>query len=323
MLKNNKEIGGYLNLDIYTGDLYHKDVLLLNTGRGCLRYLIQKRNIKCIWMPYFLCDTVIDACQKEKVDLKFYRINESFIPEKIELDENDWLYFINYYGQFSNADIKKIVNKYERVIVDSTHAFFQKPLENIDTIYSCRKFFGVSDGGLLSSKLDMDNRLIFDLSAHRMSHILGAFEKETSMFYKDFLKNEEAFSQLPPMRMSKLTENILRAIDYDKIKKKRTNNFLILQERLGKKNRLKLKNIKGGFMYPFWIKNGSKIRRRLIEKKIYIPVLWPNVLEVCQSQEVEYELANNILPLPIDQRYAESDMQYMAQEILKLVDNSV
>ena len=67
-------------------------------------------------------------------------------------------------------------------------------------------------------------------------------------------------------------------------------------------------------MYPFWCENGAAVRKLLAEKKIYIPTLWPNVLEL-DGCSLEKEYAKNILPLPIDQRYGEEDIERVANEL--------
>ena len=64
-------------------------------------------------------------------------------------------------------------------------------------------------------------------------------------------------------------------------------------------------------MYPLYLVNGVDIRRKLQEHKIFIPTLWPAVFEICNEDELEYDMAKNILPIPIDQRYSISDMEYI------------
>ena len=66
--------------------------------------------------------------------------------------------------------IKKI---YGNIIVDHTHAFFQKPLKGIDTLYSCRKFWGVSDGAYLSTDASLTENKTVDYSAERMKTYSG------------------------------------------------------------------------------------------------------------------------------------------------------
>lgn len=42
-----KEIGGYIELDTYTGSMLHEDGIKLNCGRNALAYLIKaKKNSK-------------------------------------------------------------------------------------------------------------------------------------------------------------------------------------------------------------------------------------------------------------------------------------
>lgn len=58
-----------------------------------------------------------------------------------------------------------------------------------------------------------------------------------------------------------------------------------------------------------------KIKKRLSEKFVYLPTLWPNVMEECAEGTVENEYASNILPIPIDQRYSLQNMEMMCEII--------
>ena len=55
------------------------------------------------------------------------------------------------------------------------------------------------------------------------------------------------------------------------------------------------------------------LKKRLAEKKIYVPTLWPNVLSLRQALEKDY--TENILPLPCDQRYCIEDMRRIVCEL--------
>ena len=68
------------------------------------------------------------------------------------------------------------------------------------------------------------------------------------------------------------------------------------------------------------IENGAKIRKKLQAEKIYIPTLWPTVFAVTTPESLEFQMAENILPLPIDQRYGKEDMQYMIEKIQCLIN---
>ena len=97
--------------------------------------------------------------------------------------------------------------------------------------------------------------------------------------------------------------------DYKKVKEKRNQNYAILEKGLGQKNSLILKKTDGPYCYPFYCKGGLNIKKMLAEKKIYVATLWPNVLKLEGTLEKDY--AENIMPLPCDQRYNKEDMKFI------------
>lgn len=315
-----REIGGYFELDKYSMPMLHEGAIALNCGRNTLAYLIEAKGIEKIKVPKFLCDTVREVCEKEKISISFYSITRDFLPEELTLEADEWLYLVNFYGQLDNDTIRGYVEKYERVIVDHAQAYFQMPLENVDTLYTCRKFFGVADGGILYTDTKLEREIPQDESFDRMKFVLGRFERSASEFYAEAASNNDFFADEPIKLMSKLTENLLHGIDYEAVKQKRTRNFEILHEAFGKINPLKLTVPQGAFMYPLYLEKGGEIRRKLQAKKIFIPTLWPDVFEHCDESELEYDYAKNILPIPVDQRYDEEDMKYIIKAVFDEIE---
>ena len=310
-----KEIGGYIEYEYNHGKMLHGDAIKLNCGRRAFSYLIKSRNIKKIWIPRFTCGSVIEPCIKEKIEYKLYSVNIGFLPDDPAISPEDWVYIINYYGQITNEKIEDLRKKYPKLIIDNTQAYFQMPIDGVDTFYTCRKFFGVADGAVLYTASTVDTELDTDESYARMTYILGRFERSASEFYSLYDYNNSLFSAEPIKRMSRLTENILKGLDYDRIKEVRTQNFKYLHLHLEELNKLDLIVPEGAFMYPLYIDNGHNIRKKLIEKKIYIPTLWPDTYDYCNSDDLEYDMAKNILPLPVDQRYGEAEMKMIIDEI--------
>ncbi|MDY0235310.1 MAG: hypothetical protein RBR71_04750 [Gudongella sp.] len=316
-----KEIGGYFGLDQFIDRPYYKNMIELNTGRNALLYLVKSRKIKKIYIPYYLCDSVVDVLKKHKYDFEYYHIDNEFNPvfEKA-LEEDEYLYIVNYYGQITNERVLYLKQKHGRVILDNTHSFFQKSTEKIDTIYSCRKFFGVPDGAYLSTDCLLYKELEIDLSKDRMSHILGRYEGLASDYYCDFQENDDLFNIESLKYMSKLTKNILGAIDYQRVIETRDENYFYLESKLKEINRLNLLRSEGAFAYPLYVENGVEIRKRLAGKKIYIPTLWPNVIRDNLEDSIEYNYAANILPLPCDQRYGIKEMEYLVKQLKMLLN---
>ncbi len=306
-----KEIGGYIQFETYQQPMLYEDAILLNNGRSCLRYVLQAKKIDKIVLPRFCCVSVRSACIQSGVQYRYYSIREDWFPYQINLADDEWLYVVNFYGQLSNDDIKKIKDKYKRVIIDNAQSYFSEPIADVDTLYSCRKFFGVADGGVLYTSSYLKDDLAQDESFNRMHYLLGRFERSASEFYDEYLQNEKCFNDGAIKAMSKLTRNLLHGIDYEQVSLRRTENFCTLDDAFNKINVLSLRTPQGAFAYPLFVENGLEIRRKLIEQKIYIPCLWPNVLEELEKGIVEYDMAANILPLPVDQRYGAEDMEYI------------
>lgn len=68
-------------------------------------------------------------------------------------------------------------------------------------------------------------------------------------------------------------------------------------------------------MYPLLVDDAVGIRARLAEEKVFIPTLWPNVLEERDPGSWAFRYSKDILPLPIDQRYGAMDMERLAKEV--------
>lgn len=69
-------------------------------------------------------------------------------------------------------------------------------------------------------------------------------------------------------------------------------------------------------VYPY-LTNDVTLRKRLIANKIYVATYWPNVFDWCNESDVEYQMAKNIIPLPIDQRYGVADMDIIVNTIIE------
>ena len=299
------EIGGYFECEKYYGVEYHTGCKRLNTARNCIKYLIESRDIKKIWISRWNCSAVLDTCKDNGVELRFFNLDDDLKPVMPpDFHPSDYVYVVNYYGQLSNVN-------YEHIIMDNSQAFFQRPIKGVDTIYNCRKFFGVSDGAYLYTDSQITRALDRDFSWDRIGYIAGRMEKNATEFYSAYRNNENMLDSLPVKLMSCYTENLLRSLDYDKIKKRREENYRYLNDKLGKYNIISAKETEGPFAYPLMVKDGRALREYLREREIYIAKLWPNVW-----QGKEGILAEQILPLPCDQRYSVLEMEKVAELII-------
>ena len=76
------------------------------------------RDVKKIWLPYFLCDSVFDRLQRSGVEVEFYSVNDLLLPkfEKecyiklVKVENNKKIY------QITNLGKKKLRKEKERML---------------------------------------------------------------------------------------------------------------------------------------------------------------------------------------------------------------
>ena len=324
-----KEIGGYLEAEHFRGNELYPHAMKLNLGRTAAALYLKETGARKVWLPRFLCTSVTDALKKEGMELLFYGILPDFTPDEKDLpdrpmEEDECLFVVNFYGQIDNDRLLAMKKRWGNVFLDFTHSFFQEPPAGMPALMSVRKFFGVTDGAYLFAAEDISLPKEQDESHTRFAHVLGRYERNASEFYRQMLENAESYVGAEPKRMSALTENLMRGIDYEYAASVRNANFGILDELLESVNELKqegiLKTPEGGaFCYPLLIRDGSRIRKELAKENIYVPTYWRNVIDEMPQGSLEYRYASDILALPCDQRYGASEMKTVAEAVLRLI----
>ena len=305
------EIGGYFELELRKGRPFHSNAIALNTGRNALELIIITKKYTKVYIPFYSCDVILEPFEKQKIEFEFYHINVEFEPvfDFSKIKENEGFLYINYFG-LKNRYIAELSISIVNLIIDNTQSFFSKPIQKVPTFYSCRKFFGVPDGAYLYIDGISDLYQPLDHSENRFTHLLNRVEYDAGEGYDDFKNNDNFLIGQPIMKMSKLTNALLCNIDYDSVRKIRVENFLFLHDKLLKKNELKiiLDSEFVPMVYPFKT-NQQGLKQKLIDNKIFVATYWPNVLEWCDNKYIDSCLTENLLPLPIDQRYGENEMK--------------
>ena len=314
-----KAIGGYFELELPLKEEFHKDALRLNSGKNCLEYILRARQYKKVYIPYYTCDVVLRPFEKLHIPFEFYHINIHLeLAQEINLKEGEALLYTNYFG-LKQQYVEHLVDRYGKsLIVDNTQAFYAKPLEGIDTFYTCRKFFGVSDGAYLYTDATPIEGLKQSVSYNRMEHLIKRIDLSPTEGFKDFHKNDYRLSEDEIMLMSRFTQRAMESIDYAGAAKKRRMNYMQLHDYLKSSNLL---NLSMGIeavpmVYPY-LPESVDLRQHLISNKVFIAKYWPNVIGCTKEDSVETKLTKQLLPLPIDQRYGNGEMNEILNVILK------
>lgn len=298
-----KEIGGYFELDLRRDGVCPQHGIMLNSGRNALRYIVRSLGIKYLLVPYFTCHTVHDALMEEsQCKIRFYELDKNLLPS-VEPQEDEFILYTNYYG-VTGRRVTGIASRYKNLIVDNSQAFYAHS-QGIASFYSPRKFFGLPDGGIAVCPQIPDLELATEHSVERMKHLLLRIDYDAAAGYSDCKK--AALRGFPIRKMSKLTQALLKNIDYDFAKRRRLFNFKFYSSHLPTIFPMELESDDVPMCYPFFTEN-IELRRCLIENKIYVPVLWPNV-------KANGDLAEHILPLPLDQRYDSDDLSRVIEVV--------
>ncbi len=323
----NKAIGGYFEIaDCEQVDNFpRKDGVLLNTARNALEYILRSiKNTKLIYLPYFTCEVVLEPINRLQLPYRYYHINQQLeIADEIALDKEEYIIVNNYFG-IKDGYLHSLYEKYgNHLIVDCAQSFFTPSFLGVKAFYSARKFVGVADGGIayLGNEIGINiSSCDVEPTESHSDHLYIRKEQGPEAGFKNYQANETKLDNQPIRLMSNVTRQILESVDYDKIKKTRRDNFKFLHNALKQMNLLSsicnIDECSVPLVYPFYCNNAGNIREILRKNRIFTAQYWPNVLRDCPVNSIEYKLANNIVSIPIDQRYGEEDMDMIINLIL-------
>ncbi|WP_410568575.1 hypothetical protein [Acinetobacter sp. H1(2024)] len=316
-----KEIGGFFEFSLSALNQFpYPKAIQYNSARSAFYDVLKNTFIEKVWMPKFICDSMIKPLTILGIEICYYDLNQDFSPILPEvLMPNEYLLYVNYFGLCTSIQ-KKILKKYseKQVIFDHSQAFFVQPLDCYATIYSPRKFLPVAEGGLLFINQDIVSEYC-ERTAEEMvkqyQHTLLRSTSTATYAYNNFQDNEKTFEDCLPRKLSKITEQMLESFDYADFKEKRLKNFKFLHSQLSKYNQLKIniEDIESPLTYPLMLeKNISNV---LIQSKIYTPIYWLDSLKRVSENSFENSFISNVTHLICDQRYGEKEMQFQIDKV--------
>lgn len=320
-------LGGFfeLELNVATDQQLHSNAIKLNSGRSALAAIIQSNRFQKIHIPYYTCNVLLEVFNLLKIEYDFYTINKDLLPKPLELGPNEGLLVTNYFGIMDDK-IEHLSVKYQsKLIVDNSQALYHF-IPNSNVFYSPRKFVGIPDGGYAYSVKGINsNSYKRTTSTELCSHLLKRIDMGAEEAYQDFIKNDKKLEFNGVYRMSRLTESLLSSIDFESIKKTRNENFQMLKYHLNDLNDfaeyVQEAEFECPMIYPFLREGNDLLKEHLISKKIYVATYWPVVQElITDEKSLEFKLVKDMIPLPIDQRLNERDMDYIVKIIRAYID---
>lgn len=320
------EYGGFLPLELNPGNEYFSvepgRLMRFNSVKASLAYLFELIGCSHIYIPYYYCPSTTEAIKKVVPTVSFYHVSENLEPLNVPDEEGIAVLLVDYFG-VRNEETIRWAHKFchANVILDRAHDFFTDPLleKNIYNIYSAKKFFGIPDGSYLIS-----NDLLPFVEAETDSYeyadyLLLTYEQGTNAAYK---RKKEADQKIAENYggMSKLSRGLLQNVDYKRVRASRESNYKVLHELLGYMNELKLPEMTAAYQYPLLISNiGAIIKKQLVADRIFVSTLWTGNELMQNGNGFELNMSENCIFLPMDQRYDEHDMRYIAGKVRGLI----
>lgn len=352
-----KEIGSNFCETVEVSGEYVEDkdgIFFLDSGRSAISFILEnlnKEKLRVI-LPIYTCESVIWPFINYGCEIRYYNVNKALeiveddFNRLIELFQPELVYIHSYFG-FNT--ISKMQNKISELrlkdiilIEDVTHSMFSKNVHVDADFYvgSLRKWCSLPDGGFLKIasekaynivKRDWEynensNFVEKRIKAQRAKedYFANLDENKEKLFIVWYEESEDVLdSQKDVFTMSQYSRARLNSIDWQKIQKRRRENYLYLVEKMSKIPEVEIiaPEMQSGIVplyCPVYIKSKrNELRRFAREENIMLPVIWPvpSMLKHLLESDIDW-IYNHILALPCDQRYTTDDMS----KIIELVN---
>lgn len=288
-----------------------------------------------VLLPEFICESVINCFDSDSID--FYHLNSDFTVDieslKSKITKSTRLIFLmHYFGAVQPENIlskiRSLADKNSCIVLeDTTHSIFSAKRTIGDyVVASVRKWMPIAGGGVLytvSDKLNLGNVTYKKICDNKRS--AGMVLKDLFLHqgldcnkeYREIFKMcEESLDERNDIyQISDFSRFIISCMDVRDIIARRQSNYRYLLGKLRRINMLpevEIKKTECPLVFPVRIKNRDAVRQLLMEKKIYCAVHWPFDGLMQADRNFAKKNAEELISLPIDQRYRETDMDYLA-----------
>jgi hypothetical protein len=320
-----KVIGGFFELELPAkGTLYHDAALALANGRVCFKVLLERVKPSKVYLPFYSCDSLLLPLHEAEIPYEFYAVNKSFDPVvPLILHDSELLLYINYFG-LKAPTARKLSKLFgEQLVIDNTQAFFEESYGASWAFNSSRKFFGVPDGGFLYAPRFVEDKYTPNtqiVTEHLWLRLFGKQEEANTNY-----QLSEATQTLEVKGMSNMSKQILHTVDFSAVARIRKRHYRQLDRSLRHLNQLphlllELVPSAVPFCYPLLLPQPVS-QTVFSDNKIFIATLWEEVLTRHTEGVFAFEklVAQNLLPLPIDHRLDEKDIQRLIESVLAVV----
>lgn len=310
------------------------DATFFVSARSAMRFVIRQRNPRRVWMPSYLCETMLQALEGTGAELVFFPVDYNLQITDCKwlqrLGRHDIVVLISYFGFAIPGDLCRAIRERGALVLeDASQALLSNHVgRHADfVVYSPRKFIGVPDGGVLvnlsGQVMGGAERLLpppgnWWLKAFAASLQRREFDRHGGdRKWFELFQDSEANCPVGDYASSELTRMLLlHAFDYADVAARRRKNYQFLLS--GLKDVALFPQLPDDVVpigFPVRVGNRDELRRWMFDLEIYLPIHWPMPYQVPAEFADCRRLANDILTLVCDQRCTQADLTKMCDGV--------
>jgi hypothetical protein len=311
------------------------------SGRAALYALLKplkQQGLSKILLPAYLCESILQPVKECGLAYEYYPVDENLAAQP-DPQKGSAVLLIHYFGWLNPST--KLLREEARdsftLIEDMTQSVFSPwNLENgtqSNLFFSLRKFGPVPLGGWYNQVEDLpDTGMEFkallwkSIAARLIKYNCRNFEaKSTDQAEQTYLELFESVensfdSPCTPYNLDDEARQLIHAVDWENASASRRQNWKNLDILINNTLQPFHESLDGGVVplgYVVRCTDREKLRRSLIEARIFCPVHWKLPDDVdARFFPISKNLSNSLLTIPIDQRYGSDDMEYI-QDVTK------
>ena len=323
-------LGGEFEIDLsIQRDLVPQpDMYYYASGRTALYQILRSLGPQHtrVWMPDWLCHTMVEAAERAKTEVVFYELNSDYKATLEALDKSGFrdgeaVLMVNYFGlQDLKPTAKAIKEQYPQSIVieDDVQAYWcfaeqENPYADF-RFTSMRKAFAIPDGGLVKTSRLMPDAMATNTFAPLKvkAGVMKLHRGQDGIKDEDYLalfrQGDELISENYEGRMSDDSKRLFAGTDFEQAKRQRRANTEVILEglkSLGIKPLIEVPADAVPLFIPIYLENRDEVRRRMFQHEVFCPVHWPLEGLVVKNGK---DMAEHELSLIVDQRYGKKEM---------------
>lgn len=338
------------NFDLNLNDLFYKQNNVIeylssyasawfNYGRSAIKSVLLVES-KSLLLPEYICSSVTDCFPQENI--VFYKIKDDFSIDFDDLFSKiapnvGMIYICHYFGYLQDKEQLDLcrcrATKYNiKIIEDTTQSFFsQQEIIGDVAIASLRKWLPIPQGAVLytlgggiCNQIRYPDRESRDNTCAAGMVLKKLFLNDgydTNSMYRDiFVKCADGVDSCQDIeRISQFAFFALKCFEVGKIIKQRKENANQLAKFLKGKGMVirDFSDAECPLAYPVRVKNRDDFRKYLIDNRVYCAVHWPFNGFKPADRIMAKRNAEELISLPIDQRYGVKEMDYLCEIIDK------